>query len=115
MKTTKVTDHLPVDLKVSKAEQRFNVDILERDKPEAFALPVLVYLNDGGSHIPKRLKEFLELFLGDFRIQVLDVQVGKLSFHFVELGLTFLRIKFSLGNCKQARFFFTLREIWWPT
>jgi hypothetical protein len=62
------------------------------DEPEAFAVALLVCGNDSRGDIAKLLEQLLEFLLSDLRVKVLDVEVGELSPHFLDLGLTFLKI-----------------------
>ena len=64
--------------------------VLEVDETETLALALLVNLDDSGGNSTVLLKESNELFLSDLSVEVLDVDVGELSPHLLDLGLTLL-------------------------
>ena len=63
---------------------------LEVDKSEAFGLPFGIGLKDSRGDRSEFYEHLLELFLGDFRVQVLDIDVGKLFLLLIDLGHPFL-------------------------
>ena len=63
---------------------------LEVDETETTALPLVIDLNDGRGNVAELLEERHELILSDLRVEVLDVNVGELSLHLLDLGLTLL-------------------------
>jgi hypothetical protein len=64
--------------------------LLVVDKTKAFALAFLVDGNKGRSNPTKTGEELFKLLLGNLGIDVLDIEVGEVSFHLVQLGLTLL-------------------------
>jgi hypothetical protein len=89
--------------------------LLEIDKSEALALPLLVSSDEGRSNAAELGEKFVELLLVDLVVHVLDVKIRELSLHLVEFGLTLLIKSHEQNYQRLDQVIKTLREMWWPT